>query len=76
MAAEREISPKEDLANPQGMKVVAVERHVLPEAFVHFRTWCGVQSLPLVFARNRAFVCGPLQWQAPEKTPCFRFAFS
>ena len=37
----------------------AVDRHGLLEDFVSFRTLFGVQSLPLVFAPNRAFVCGP-----------------
>ena len=46
---------------PQGMKVFAVERHRLPEDFVSFRALCGVQSSPLVFAPNRALVCGLFQ---------------
>ena len=46
---------------PQDMKVISVERHGLPEDFVSFRALCGVQSLPLVFAPNRAIVWGPLQ---------------
>ena len=32
--AEMEVSPQEEMANPQGMKVFAVERHGLPEDFV------------------------------------------
>ena len=31
-----EVSSQEDMANPQYMKVFAVERHVLPEDFVLF----------------------------------------
>ena len=50
--AEMEVSPEEEMANPQGMKVFAVERHGLAEDFVSFRALCGVQSLPLVFAPN------------------------
>ena len=64
------------MANPQDLKVFAVERHGLPEDFMFFRALCGVQSSPLVFAPSHAIVWGPLQWQAPVGTPCFRFAFS
>ena len=71
-----EISPQEEMANPQDRKVFAVDRHGLPENFAPFCVLCGVQSSPLVFAPNRAIVWGPLQWQAPVDTLCFRFAFS
>ena len=50
------------MANPQVMKMFAIERHGLPEYFVYFRALCGVQSLPLVFGPNRPIVWGPLQW--------------
>ena len=46
--AEMEVSPQEEMANPQGMKVFAAERPGLPEDFVHFPALCGVQSSPLV----------------------------
>ena len=59
--AEMEVSPQEDMANPQGMKVFAVERPGLPEDFVSFPGLCGVQSSPLVFAPNLPIVWGPLQ---------------
>ena len=58
--AEMEVSPQEEMANPQGMKVFAVERHELPEDFVPLPALCGVQSSPLVFAPNLPFVRGPL----------------
>ena len=54
--------PTKEMANPQGMKVFAVERPGLPEDFVSFPALCGVQSPPLVFAPNLPFVRGPLQW--------------
>ena len=54
--------PQEERANPQGMKVFAVERPGLPEDFVSFPTLCGMQSSPLVFAPNLPFVRGPLPW--------------
>ena len=60
--AEMEVSPQEEMANPQGMKVFAVERPGLPEDFVYFPALCGVQSSPLVFAPNLPIVRGPLQW--------------
>ena len=47
---DMEVSPQEEMANPQGMKVFAVERPGLPEDFVYFPALCGVQSSPLVFA--------------------------
>ena len=34
--AEMEVSPKEEMANPQGMKVFVVERPGLPEDVVSF----------------------------------------
>ena len=60
--AEMKVSPQEEMASPQGMKVFAVERHGLPEDFESFPALCGVQSSPLVFASNLPFVWGPLQW--------------
>ena len=60
--AEMEVSPQEEMANPRGMKVFAVERPGLPEGFVSFPALCGVQSSPLVFAPNLSIVWGPLQW--------------
>ena len=58
--AEMEVSPQEEMANLQGMKMFAVERHLLPEDFVYVRALCGVQSSPLVFAPNRPIVWGSL----------------
>ena len=60
--AEMEISPQEEIASPEGMKVFAVERPELSEDFVYFSSLCGVQSSPLVFAPNLPFVLGPLHW--------------
>ena len=34
--AEMEVIPQEEMANPQGMKVFAIERPGLPEDFVSF----------------------------------------
>ena len=59
--AEMEVSPQEEMANLQGMKVFAVERPGLPEDSVYFPSLCGVQSSPLVFAPNLPIVWGPLQ---------------
>ena len=62
VTAEMEVSPQEEMANPQGMKVFAVDRPGLPQDFVSFPALCGVQSSPLVFASNLPFVRGPLPW--------------
>ena len=43
--AEMKVSLQEEMANPQGMKAFAVERHGLPEHFVYFPALCGVQSI-------------------------------
>ena len=60
--ADMEVSPQGEMANPQGMKVFAVERPGLPEDFVYFPGLYGVQSSPLVFVPIRPIVWGPLQW--------------
>ena len=60
--AEMEVSPQEEMANPQGMKVFAVERPRLPEDFVSVPALYGVQSSPLVLTPNLPIVWGPLQW--------------
>ena len=74
--AEIGVSSQEEMANPQGMEVFAVERPGLLEDFVSFPALCGVQSSPLVFALNLSIVWDPLQWEAPRETLCLRFAFS
>ena len=43
-------SPQEEMASSQGTNVLAFEKHGFPEDFVSFRTMCGVQWSPLVFA--------------------------
>ena len=73
---EMEVSPQEEMANPQGMKVFVVEKPGLLEDFVSFPALCGVQSSPLVFVPNRPIVWGPLQWWAQGETLCFKFTFS
>ena len=60
--AEMEVSPQEEMANPQGMKVFAVEGRRFSEVFVYFPALCGVQSSPLVFVPNRPIVWSPLKW--------------
>ena len=53
MAEEMEVSPQEEMPDPQGMKAFAVERHGSLGDFVPFPALCGVQSSPLVFVPNR-----------------------
>ena len=60
--AEMQVDPHEEVANPQGMQVFAVERHGLPEDFLPFPALCGVQSSPLVFVPSQSIVWRPLQW--------------
>ena len=67
---EMEISSQEEMANPQRMKVFAIERHELPEDFVYFPALCGVQSSPLVFVMNRLIVWGPLQVVGTGRVLC------
>ena len=59
--AEMEVSPQDEMTNPEGMKVFAVERPGLPEDFVSFTALCRVQSSPFVFASNLPIVWSPLQ---------------
>ena len=59
--AEMKASPQEEMANTQGIKVFAVERHGRLEDFVYFPGLCGVQSSTLIFVPNRPIVWGPLQ---------------
>ena len=54
--AEIDVSPQEEMANPQGMKVFTVERPGLLEDFMYFPALCGVQSSSLVFVPNRPIV--------------------
>ena len=56
--AEMEVIPQEEMANPQGTKVIAVERPGLPEGFVSFPALCGAQSSPLVICSESAVCSG------------------
>ena len=60
VVAEIMVSPKYEIANPQGMEVFAVKKHGLPEKIVCFCCLYGMHSSPLVFAPNCAFVRDPL----------------
>ena len=59
--AEMKVSPQEEMANAQIIKVFAVERHGRLDDFVYFPALCGVQSLRLIFVPNQPIVWGPLQ---------------
>ena len=56
--AEMEASPQEEMANPEGVKVFAVERPGLSEDFVSCLALCGVQSSPLVIYSESAVCSG------------------
>ena len=61
--AEMEVSPQEEMANPQGMKVFAVERPGLPEDFVYFPDLCGVNRRHSYLLRIcRLFGVRYIQW--------------
>ena len=55
---EMEDIPQEEMANPKGMKVFAVERPGLPEDFVSFPALSGVQSSPLEICSESAVCSG------------------
>ena len=59
--AKMEVSPQDEVTNPQVIKVFDVERHGVPEDFVYCPALCGVQSSPLVFAPNQPIVWDPLK---------------
>ena len=65
--AEMKVSSQEEMANAQGIKVFAVERHGRLEDFVYSSGLCEVQSLPLTFGPNRPIVWGPLQVVGTER---------
>ena len=60
VSAEVEISSQEEMANPQGMKLFAVERHGLPEDFV-YENLCAsdLRSSDLYAQVIRANYCTP-----------------
>ena len=70
--AEMQVSPQEERANPQEMKLFAFERSGLPEDFLSFSALCGVQSSPPVFVPNRQIVWGPLQVVGTGRDPVLR----
>ena len=69
--AEKEVCPRDEIADPPGTDVLPIDRHGFPEGLVSFRTLCRVQSSLVRFAPNRAIAWGPPQWQAPLETLCF-----
>ena len=55
------------MANPPGIKAFTVDGHSFVENFMYFRTFCVVQSPPLVFVPGREFECSPPLVQTPGK---------
>ena len=72
VVVELEVSPQNEMGNPQGIQVFAFERHGLSEDFVSFRALCGVQSSPLEFAPNCTFVCGTLRGKGTGRDSVFQ----
>ena len=54
--AEMEVSPQGKMANTQGIKVFAVERHGLPEDFVSFPALCVCVCIFFPFILDIKFV--------------------
>ena len=65
MMAQKEVCPRDEIADPSGTAVLSFDRHGFAEGFVSFRTLCGVQSSLVKSALNRAIAWGPAQRQAP-----------
>ena len=63
--AQKEFCPRDEIADLPVTAVLSVDRHDFAEGQVSFRTLCGVQSLLVRFAPNRAIAWGPPQCQAP-----------
>ena len=57
--AEVEVSPQEEMANPQGMKMFSIKRYGLPKDFVLFRALCGVQSFATPICAESVDCLGP-----------------
>ena len=66
--AKKEVCPRDEIAGPPGTAVLPIDIHGFAEGLVPFRTRCGVQSLLVRFAPNRAIAWDPPQWQAPLET--------
>ena len=63
--AQKEVCPRDEIADPPGTAVLPIDRHGFAGGFVSFRTLCGVQSLLVRFTPNRAIAWGLPRWQAP-----------
>ena len=74
--AQKEVCPRDEIADPPGAAVPPIDRHGFAEGLLCFGTLCGVQSSLVRFTPSRAIAWGPSQWQAPLETLCFSPAFS
>ena len=74
--AEKEVFPRDEIADLPGTAVLPIGRHGFAEGLVSFRTLCGVQSSLVKFAPNRAIAWGPPQRRSTLETLCFSPAFS
>ena len=74
--AKEEVCPRDEIADPPGMAGLPIDIYGFDEDLVSFRTLCGVQSLLVRFAPNRAIDWGPLQLQTSLETLCLSPAFS
>ena len=57
--AQKEVCPRDEIADPPDTAVLPIDRHGFAEGFVSFRTLCSVQSSLVRFAPNVAIAWGP-----------------
>ena len=58
---KKEVCPRDEIADPPGTAMLLIDMHGFAEGLVSFRILCGVQSLLVRFAPNRAIARGPPQ---------------
>ena len=74
--AKKEVCPRDEIADPPGMAVLAIDIDGFDKGLVSSRTLCGVQLSLVRFAPNRAIAWGAPQPQASLETLCLSPAFS
>ena len=70
--AQKEVCPRDEIADPPGTNVLLIDRHGFTEGFVSFRTLYVVQLSLVRFAPNREIVGRPPQWQGTVRDSVFQ----